>query len=882
MCATAQSSTSPPPSSAPEKTRRLFFTLTKYVLRLLLWLRYRVHTQGLENLCADKHDTRPLLILPSHSALVDPLIIYSLLADYRPRAMADARQVDRPLIRTLIRPLRPLIIPDMQLDGREAAQAVREALEQAAASLAAGEALLLYPTGRLTRDGRDTVGSNSGAFSLYSRVPHCRVVLVRIRGLWGSSFSYAPCNGRGGKAPEFFSALLGAVYKLCANVVLCMPRRPVKVVFAEKAMPAPAEGLLAFNQALEDFYHAEAQDPVAVPYFFWSSKANRACRPTTTPITTGHCAEKDERIQDIDPALRDTVLTILTQTSGITHFSLSSTLAGDLGIDSLSLVDVAVQLEETFGHPIPRLEQLHTVADCLLAATGHVPADDLPQPPPAWTAAAPAMAEPPSPVHLPAGTSIPELFFRQARQDPQRLFLADSSGVLSRKQVLLRALALASALRAHYPREHRLGIMLPASSAATVVWLAVVLAGKTPVMFNWTTGERNFRHCLALSGVAHVLTARKLMQRLEKQGFSAEILPTLQGADKSSGWVYLEDMAAGLDLRHKLCAALHSGLVLAGLPHLARALIKSKDKLPTGQGIAVILFTSGSESLPKAVPLSHANILANCSDVAAVLGLHSADSMLGMLPPFHSLGLTGNVVVPLVFGMPVIYHPNPTEAVQLNGICRLWQPSVTVSPPTFLEAMLHKAHRGDLASLRLVFVGAEKCPPAVYEAFTAHTGGGKLCEGYGVTECSPGVCVNPPADPRPGTIGKALPSVSLAVVVEAEGQPLRRAAPEEQGMLLIVGPNVFSGYLPDNATKPEASAAKEQPFVCFEGRSWFRSGDLVSADAKGHLTFRGRLKRFVKLGGGDAVLAPNGRNLAGSLCPPAQWPRRPTAGHGKL
>ena len=162
-----------------------------------------------------------------------------------------------------------------------------------------------------------------------------------------------------------------------------------------------------------------------------------------------------------------------------------------------------------------------------------------------------------------------------------------------------------------------------------------------------------------------------------------------------------------------------------------------------------------------------------------------------------------------------------------------------MAPPTFLDGMLRKARPGDLASLRLGFVGAEKCPDSVYAAFAEAAPGGVLCEGYGVTECSPVISVNRPESVLPGTIGQPLPSVRVAVV-SAEGEP-RRVAPGETGMLLVSGPNVFGGYLGVDADK--------QPFVAFEGTEWYRTGDLVSEAADGCLTFRGRLKRFVKVGG---------------------------------
>lgn len=217
-------------------------------------------------------------------------------------------------------------------------------------------------------------------------------------------------------------------------------------------------------------------------------------------------------------------------------------------------------------------------------------------------------------------------------------------------------------------------------------------------MCNWTTGEQNFRHGLELTGTTHVLTSNLLLMRLERRGFRTDAMGAV--------WVTLEDLATRLTLRDTLTAA-----VLCRLPGLARACRIPKT--------AVILFTSGSESLPKAVPLTHANILANCRDIATVLSVRRGDRMLGMLPPFHSLGLTGNIVLPLVFGLPVVCHSNPTEAARLVELVRACRATLTVSPPTFLDGMLRHAEPGALVSLRLGFVGAEKCPEHVYAAFAA-------------------------------------------------------------------------------------------------------------------------------------------------------------------
>lgn len=93
----------------------------------------------------------------------------------------------------------------------------------------------------------------------------------------------------------------------------------------------------------------------------------------------------------------------------------------------------------------------------------------------------------------------------------------------------------------------------------------------------------------------------------------------------------------------------------------------------------------------------------------------------------------------------------------------------------------------------MAFVGAEACPQRLYDDFARLSGGGLLCEGYGVTECSPVISLNMPTDARTGTIGQPLPSVRTAIVSVQE--PRQRLAAGETGLLLVRGPNVFGGYL---------------------------------------------------------------------------------------
>jgi long-chain-fatty-acid--[acyl-carrier-protein] ligase len=163
--------------------------------------------------------------------------------------------------------------------------------------------------------------------------------------------------------------------------------------------------------------------------------------------------------------------------------------------------------------------------------------------------------------------------------------------------------------------------------------------------------------------------------------------------------------------------------------------------------------------------------------------------------------------------------------------------TLLVGTPTFLSGIVRTAASSQLASLRLAVTGSETCPERTYKALSERCPKAVILEGYGVTECSPIVAANDEKHPCPSTIGKVLPSIEYAIVDEAMSRRVDRGA---IGMLLVHGPSVFDGYL---------GLEVESPFVEFDGRQWYRTGDLVSEDSDGVLTFRGRLKRFVKLAG---------------------------------
>lgn len=239
--------------------------------RALLSLRYKVTEKGLESLPAPgaaRDEKGPgILFLPNHPALVDPIIVYSRLAGLWPRPLADEARMRGCLPALAGRMVRAVLIPDMAAQGKGAAARVREAVERISLALREGDHVLLYPSGRASRDGADRLGGNSAAARLLAAAPGARVVLVRTRGLWGSDFSYA-----GGKRPELAGALTRGFGCLLANGLFFMPRRRVVIEFAEPD-DLPRDGdKLRLNRYLEAFYEDARTPPIHTPRFFWQRR----------------------------------------------------------------------------------------------------------------------------------------------------------------------------------------------------------------------------------------------------------------------------------------------------------------------------------------------------------------------------------------------------------------------------------------------------------------------------------------------------------------------------------------------------------------------------------------------------------------------------------
>ena len=415
-----------------------------------------------------------------------------------------------------------------------------------------------------------------------------------------------------------------------------------------------------------------------------------------------------------------------------------------------------------------------------------------------------------------------------SRKHPGHIILEDATlQTLTYRKLMVGAEVLAHALRGPVGGGERVGLLLPNVNATPVVILALWSLDKVPAVLNFSSGTPTMLACAELAALKHIVTSRAFLERAKikvedflKAGISL---------------IYLEDVRAGITGSRKFLTLLRHVFNPQSAIHSS----------PSSGSTAVIVFTSGSEGVPKGVELTHGNILANIRQMLAVTDITDGDRLFNCLPLFHSFGLTVGTFLPLVRGIYVFLYPSPLHYRMVPAALYEHDCTVFLSTNTFLNGNARKAHPYDFRSLRYLFAAAEKLQEATAQTW-AQKFGVRILEGYGATECAPCLSVNTPLEPRYGSVGRLLPGMEYKL------EPVEGV--EDGRRLFVRGPNVMKGYL--NA---EANAK----FQALDG--WYDTGDIVSVDAEGYLHILGRMKRFAKVSGEMVSLSAVEDALAGAF-----------------
>ncbi|MBQ3666709.1 MAG: acyl-[Elusimicrobiaceae bacterium] len=360
------------------------------------------------------------------------------------------------------------------------------------------------------------------------------------------------------------------------------------------------------------------------------------------------------------------------------------------------------------------------------------------------------------------------------------------------------------------------GLLMPNMTASAVAFFGMRAFNITPCMLNFSTGVKNMLACCKAAKISTVVTSKLFL----RQGGLQETAHALKQAGLKL--IYLEDLKKQITLWDKLV-----GWAASYFPRryykLIRGNVTSKDP-------AVVLFTSGSEGTPKGVVLTHENIQANRLQLLSVLDLGVKDRMFNAMPIFHSFGLTGGMLLPLLSGVPVFFYPSPLHYRVVPEMIYNRNATIVFGTDTFFNGYAKMAHPYDFYSVRLAVVGAEKLKEETIRKYYDQFGL-RILEGYGATETSPVMAVDTPMYFKRGSVGRFLPGIEYKL----EQIP----GVEEGGKLWVKGANIMAGYL------RESNPGVIEP----PQDGWYDTGDIVRVDEDGFVFILGRAKRFAKIAG---------------------------------
>ena len=379
--------------------------------------------------------------------------------------------------------------------------------------------------------------------------------------------------------------------------------------------------------------------------------------------------------------------------------------------------------------------------------------------------------------------------------------------------LLLGALVLGRRLAAASHKGEHIGVLLPSSVGTAVCFLALQTRGRVAAMLNFSAGSQAIVSACRTASINKVLTSRKFVE-------AGKLDDLARAIETSAELIYLEDLWAKIGAFSRLLGLLSRPF--ARLLH-RRAKVRAQDP-------SVILFTSGSEGTPKGVVLSHANLLANRYQLGARIDFNAADIAFNALPLFHSFGITGGLILPLLSGVRTFLYPSPLHYRVVPALAYDTNATMLFGTDTFLNGYALHGHAYDFFNVRYVFAGAEKVRDETRRLW-ADKFGLRIMEGYGTTETAPVIAVSTPMHFRAGTVGRLMPGMSLRL------EPLPGL--ERGARLHVRGPNVMLGYL-----MPDAPGILNPPP---DGE--YDTGDIVEVDEDGYIRIIGRVRRFARIAG---------------------------------
>ena len=440
--------------------------------------------------------------------------------------------------------------------------------------------------------------------------------------------------------------------------------------------------------------------------------------------------------------------------------------------------------------------------------------------------------------HIQNLNPLNETIFDRLKEVSNDLIFADSTGLELNGNKFLTASILFKDLLKKEIKGQNIGLLIPTTSAGAFINYSVLMLGKTAINLNYTSEINSLKSSINLAEIKSVIASRKFIEKLESKGINIkEILDMVEV-------IYVEDLKPKISKLKGLITLLSVKFIPSFILkpiHLAKT---NKDD------VVMILFSSGSEGIPKGVELTGDNILGNAQQIANIINVNEDDTIVGSLPLFHAFGIVVTTYMPLIEGIKCVAHPDPTDGLGVAKLVSKYKATIMCGTSTFfrLYTKNQKIHPLMFESLRLIVAGAEKLREDVRVEFKKRFGK-EIFEGYGATETSPVASCNLPDKVAPdfsiqighkmGTVGMPIPGTKIKIV---DPQTFKELGINEEGMILISGIQVMRGYL-KNEEKTK------QVLKVINGKTYYITGDKGKIDEDGFVTIVDRYSRFAKLGG---------------------------------
>ncbi len=449
--------------------------------------------------------------------------------------------------------------------------------------------------------------------------------------------------------------------------------------------------------------------------------------------------------------------------------------------------------------------------------------------------------------------SLPALLERSVRSDPSAPLLHFLGRTFSYREIFTEAQRFAAGLQAMgIERGDRVGLFLPNVSIYASAYYGAMMAGAIVVNFSplysveeltWQVEDSGTRALVTLGVPELYETASKVLSASALETLIVGSLPDMLTGLKS---LALKTLSRSKLAKVEFSANVKSWAETLGAWDWSSWEAGTPSTLPMidpAEDLALLQYTGGTTGRPKGAMLGHAQLATNAQQVAAInpFGKGSDEVFMGALPFFHVFANTALLNHAVVSGASIAIVPR-FETKQVLQTIQKYKTTGFPGVPTMFQALLDHPDlaKTDVSSLKVCISGGAPMPAPVHAKFEEVTGV-RLVEGYGLTESSGVVSVNPYAGTRKrGTIGQVVAGTQILLLDKED--PAKLAPAGEPGELAISGPQIMRGYW----NRPEAAA---DVFIEHNGKQWLRTGDVATFDEDGFLKIVDRIKDMIAVGG---------------------------------